>query len=261
MDVSTTSTPRRCCTRTISATAFRCQGSCLGELLKVFATMTYSSNASQRPQVNLVSLLTKSAWRLYVCFLMELPVISLMSICIWASLHTLTQCTNSVELPLRCSVVCTWESQTWRTLNDYCPSTRRGGFMTDMVFICTFSSLWLPPPPLPSDHRGDPWQSPLIWCEDGSKPPCQVPGFLFGQWLCHQGLIFLLNSYSSPLPFWWFLSGCFLWPCQIFPRCNFGQLSSQTLSWRFRFHFPCLTSLWSGFQIFSLLKSAGFQGL
>jgi hypothetical protein len=44
------------CTETIFNIVFGCQGSCLDELLKVFASMTHISNASRMPHVNLASL-------------------------------------------------------------------------------------------------------------------------------------------------------------------------------------------------------------
>jgi hypothetical protein len=62
----------------ISGDTFGCQGICSALSLKEFAIMTHPSNASQMPQVNLTSLLTKSAQRVFACLLMEFMVISLM---------------------------------------------------------------------------------------------------------------------------------------------------------------------------------------
>jgi hypothetical protein len=59
------------CTETIFSAVFGCQGSYLGELLKVFAFTTHISDVNRMPQVNLASLHIKNARLLYKCFLME----------------------------------------------------------------------------------------------------------------------------------------------------------------------------------------------
>jgi hypothetical protein len=73
---TTTFTPNYHYTGTISSSAFRCRESCLGELLKECAITTHTFDASRMPHINLASLLTKSAQRLYACLLMELSMIS-----------------------------------------------------------------------------------------------------------------------------------------------------------------------------------------
>jgi hypothetical protein len=67
----TTSTRKRRCTEAIFGTVFGCQGSFLGELLKVFAFTTHIADVSRMPQVNLASLHIRNARLLYECLLME----------------------------------------------------------------------------------------------------------------------------------------------------------------------------------------------
>jgi hypothetical protein len=61
----TTFTRKWHCTETISGAIFGCQGSYLGELLKVFASTTHISDANRMPQVNLASLHIKKMLGFY----------------------------------------------------------------------------------------------------------------------------------------------------------------------------------------------------